>query len=99
VLPWTPFPTRESLREWLRVNDRFHRDILDLLRTAGPMLSRDIPDTCVVPWQSSGWANQRNVTQMLEFMTIGGEVAIAGRQGKQPSRSRVAPRSCRLSTG
>jgi hypothetical protein len=77
------FPTRESLREWLRVNDRFRRDILDLLRTSGPLLSRDIPDTCVVPWQSSGWTNRRNVTQMLEFMMIGGEVAIAGRQGKQ----------------
>ena len=35
---------------------------------AGPLTSRDIPDTCVVPWASTGWTNNRNVTQMLEFL-------------------------------
>jgi hypothetical protein len=55
----------------------------DLLGSSGPLLSRDIPDTAVEPWKSSGWTNNRNVTQMLEFMVKGGEVAIAGRQGKQ----------------
>jgi hypothetical protein len=77
------FPNRESSREWLRVNDRFRRDILELLGASGPLLSRDVPDTCVVPWQSTGWTNNRNVTQMLESLMLGGEVAIAGRQGKQ----------------
>jgi hypothetical protein len=77
------FPTREAAREWLRVNDPFRRDILDLLAASGPLLSRDIPDTCVEPWKSSGWTNNRNVTQMLEFLMKGGEVAIAGRKGKQ----------------
>jgi hypothetical protein len=77
------FPTRESVREWLRVNDRFRRDILDLLAASGPLLSRDIPDTCVEPWRSSGWTNNRNVTQMLEFLMKGGEVAVASRKGKQ----------------
>ena len=77
------FPSRESSREWLRVNDRFRRDILELLGASGPLLSRDIPDTCVLPWQSTAWTNNRNVTQMLEFLMLGGEVGIAGRQGKQ----------------
>jgi uncharacterized protein len=35
-----------------------------------------------VPWKSSGWTNNRNVTQLLEFMTLRGEVAIAGRRGR-----------------
>ena len=39
------WPSRETPREWLRLNDRFRRDILDLLGTSGPLLSRDIPDT------------------------------------------------------
>ncbi|GGO24748.1 DNA glycosylase AlkZ-like family protein [Micromonospora parathelypteridis] len=77
------WPTHERERKWLRVNDAFRRDVLDLLGRSGPLLSRDIPDTCAVPWPSSGWTNNRNVTQMLEFLVLRGEVAIAGRQGRQ----------------
>jgi uncharacterized protein YcaQ len=76
-------PSREGPRAWLRANDSFRRDILDLLRDSGPLLSRDIPDTSVVPWPSTGWTNNRNVTQMLEILMWRGEVAIAGRQGRQ----------------
>jgi len=68
---------------WLRDNDRFRRDILKLLKRSGPLTSRDIPDTCAVPWASSGWTNDRNVTQMLEFLQARGEVAIAGRVGRE----------------
>jgi hypothetical protein len=76
-------PSYETSREWLRVNDRFRRDVLDLIGRSGPLLSRDIPDTSVVPWQSTGWTGNRNVTQMLEFLMMRGEVAIAGRRGRQ----------------
>jgi uncharacterized protein len=76
-------PSHASSREWLRRNDRFRRDVLDRLATSGPLLSRDIPDTSAVPWQSSGWTGNRNVTQMLEFLMMRGEVAIAGRRGRQ----------------
>ncbi|RAO33889.1 uncharacterized protein ONO86_04981 [Micromonospora noduli] len=76
-------PGHERHREWLRANDSFRRDVLDLLGRSGPLLSRDIPDTSAVPWPSSGWTNNRNVTQMLEFLVLRGEVAIAGRQGRQ----------------
>jgi uncharacterized protein YcaQ len=37
----------------------------------------------VVPWASSGWTNNRNVTQMLEILMLRGEVAIAGRAGRE----------------
>src|SRR5207237_7435217 len=37
------------------------------------------PDTSVVPWASTGWTKNRNVTQMLEFLMMRGEIAIAGR--------------------
>jgi uncharacterized protein YcaQ len=77
------FPSYERSRVWLRDNDRFRRDILKVLKGAGPLSSRDIPDTCVVPWASSGWTNNRNVTQMLEFLAMRGEVAIAGRVGRE----------------
>ncbi|GAA4573529.1 DNA glycosylase AlkZ-like family protein [Planotetraspora kaengkrachanensis] len=68
-------------RDWVRANDACRLDVLDRLRSAGPLPSRDIPDTCAVPWKSTGWTNNRNVTQMLEFMVGRGEVAVAGRRG------------------
>jgi uncharacterized protein YcaQ len=57
--------SHERTHAWIRDNDRFRRDILELLGSSGPLSSRDIPDTCVVPWASTGWTNNRNVTQML----------------------------------
>ncbi|HSL66061.1 MAG TPA: crosslink repair DNA glycosylase YcaQ family protein [Gaiellaceae bacterium] len=77
---WPPW---ERTRAWLRDNDPFRRDILDLLGSSGPLSSRDIPDTCVVPWASTGWTNDRNVNQMLELLMMRGEVAIAGRVGRE----------------
>ncbi len=68
---------------WVEENDSFRRDVLELLRRSGPLLSRDVPDTSVVPWQSTGWTGNRNVTQMLEFLSARGEVATTRRSGRQ----------------
>ncbi len=70
-------------QRWLARNDAFRRDILALLAERGPLQSRDIPDTSVVPWASTGWTGNRNVTQMLELMAMSGDVAIAARRGRQ----------------
>jgi uncharacterized protein len=77
------WPRWERSRAWLRSNDSFRRDILERLRSAGPLQSRDIPDTSVVPWASTGWTNKKNVTQMLEYLVMRCEVAIAGRAGRE----------------
>jgi uncharacterized protein len=77
------FPGYPRAHEWFRANDRFRQDILELLASSGPLASRDVPDTCVVPWASTGWTNNRNVTQMLEFLMMRGEVAIAGRVARE----------------
>ena len=79
----TGYTAQSTVRDWIEANDRFRRDILARLRDSGPLLSRDIPDTSQVPWGSTGWTNNRNVTQMLEFLSARGEVAIAGRVGRQ----------------
>jgi len=73
---------RPSQRDWVQANDACRLDILDRLGSSGPLTSRELPDTCKVPWKSSGWTNNRNVSQLLEFMTLRGEVAIAGRRGR-----------------
>jgi uncharacterized protein YcaQ len=72
---------RASRRDWVRANDACRRDILKRLSKSGPLTSRELPDTCVVPWKSSGWTNDRNVSQLLELMVLRGEVAVAGRKG------------------
>ena len=78
----SPFE-RQRRREWLCANDGFRRRVLELLRASGPLPSRDIPDTCEVPWESTGWTHDRNVTQMLEFLASRGEVAVSARRGRQ----------------
>ena len=81
------WPGRGQLRDWqqihidwVRANDACRRDILDRLGALGPLPSRDLPDTCQVPWKSTGWTNDRNVTRLLDFMVRRGEVAVAGRR-------------------
>jgi uncharacterized protein len=69
-------------RDWVLANDRCRRDILSRLRMSGPLPSRELPDTCDKRWASSGWANNKNVAKLLEFMVQRGEVAVAGRKGR-----------------
>jgi len=71
---------QQSHVDWMRANDACRRDILDRLSALGPLPSRDLPDTCQVPWKSTGWTNDRNVTRLLDFMVRRGEVAVAGRR-------------------
>jgi len=73
---------REDNRDWVAANDGCRRDILDRLRSDGPLPSADLPDTCTVPWRSSGWNNNRNVLMLLGLMVQRGEVAVAGHQGR-----------------
>lgn len=84
---WSTHPDapgwRRQQRAWVETNDQCRRDILALLASSGPLMARDIPDTCVRPWKSSGWNNDRNVGQMLDLMVVRGEVAVAGRQSGQ----------------
>ncbi|TDC39424.1 winged helix-turn-helix domain-containing protein [Micromonospora sp. 15K316] len=74
-------PWQEELREWVAANNGCRLDILARLRADGPLTSRELPDTCAVPWRSSGWTDNRNVTKLLDFLVQRGEVAAAGRRG------------------
>ena len=84
------WPGRGELREWqvaradwVKANEACRLDILDRLRSSGPLTSRDIPDTCAVPWESTGWTNNQNVTRLLEIMVQRGEIATTGRKGRE----------------
>lgn len=73
---------RQAQADWVAANAGFRRDILDRLEDEGPLTSREIPDTSAVGWTSSGWNNYRNVRMMIEFLELRGELAAAGRRGR-----------------
>ena len=75
-------PWHRSVADWLEDNEACRRDILETLRQDGPLPARELPDTCVRPWKSSGWNDRRNVGRMLEIMVAKGQVAAAGREGR-----------------
>jgi hypothetical protein len=76
-------PWQEDNREWLRTNDGCRRDILARLRADGPLPQSQLPDTCIRKWGSSGWNDNKNVLMLLGLMVQRGEVAIAGREGRE----------------
>jgi uncharacterized protein YcaQ len=76
-------PWQADNARWVRANDRCRGDIIIRLSGDGPLTARELPDTCVEPWKSSGWSNNKNVIRMLEFMTARGEVAVAGHEGRE----------------
>jgi len=73
---------KKTQRDWVATNDFCRRDILRRLRESGPLTTAEVPDTCVKPWASSGWNNNRNVTMMVAFMVQRGEVASVGIEGR-----------------
>ena len=73
---------QEDVRDWVSANNDCRRDILERLRADGPLPTSELPDTCVVPWASSGWNNNRNLRMMLDKLVQRGEVAAAGGQGR-----------------
>ena len=74
---------QEDYRDWVTANDGCRHDILAMLRAEGPTAARDLPDTCDVPWRSTGWTNNKNVMKLLEIMEARGEVAVASRNGRE----------------
>ncbi|MCE9621164.1 MAG: winged helix DNA-binding domain-containing protein [Actinomycetia bacterium] len=74
---------KKAQRDWVEANDMCRRDILRRLRASGPLTARELPDTCRRPWASSGWNNNKNVTMLLDLMVLRGEVAGAGREGRE----------------
>lgn len=75
--------TARFIRHWLTANRSFRQYVLAELRNRGPLRSRDLDDRAQLPWQSSGWTHERNVSQMLEFLQARGEVSVVRREGNE----------------
>ncbi len=73
----------QQTRDWLAANAAFRADVVARVTADGPLRTGEIPDTAAASWGSTGWTNNRNVTQMLELLVRLGEVAVSGRTGRE----------------
>jgi uncharacterized protein YcaQ len=90
----------EWIREFLRENARFRRHVLSELEANGPLLSRDLEHDLMPAGQGHRWWGDRHVRLMLDILAARGEIAVAGRNGKQrvwDRSERVFPESDKLS--
>ena len=71
--------------KFLKANAKFRKYILRELEERGPLPSRALEDRSVARWgEGTGiWWGSRNVALMLEILHGVGDVAVAGRSGKQ----------------
>ncbi len=74
---------QERTLAWVEANEACRIDVLETLRQDGPLPLSALPDTCAVPWRSSGWNNAKNVKMLVGLMVERGEVARAGREGRE----------------
>ena len=79
--PAGPWGFHKRAKAWLAANGPFIDYVLGELRSRGPLRSRDLEDRSASDWQSRGWTHQRNVTQLLEYLSAQGRVAVSGRDG------------------
>lgn len=76
-------PWQDEYAGWVQDNEACRLDLLEVLRSDGPLPARALPDTCVRPWRSSGWTEGKNVMKLLECMEQRGEVAVVAREGRE----------------
>jgi uncharacterized protein len=73
----------EWIRDFLRTNARFRRHVLRELERNGPLLSRDLEHDLMPAGEGHRWWGDRQVRLMLDILAARGEIAVAGRNGKQ----------------
>ena len=71
------------VRTFLAANVEFAGYVVEELDRRGPLRSRDLEDRSASGWRSRGWTNQRNLTQMLDYLSAQGRIAVAGRAGNE----------------
>jgi uncharacterized protein len=80
----TKLASQRRTAEFLKTNAAFRRYILRELDRRGPLLSRELEDRSAgTRGEKHRWYGTRRVGVLLEIMHRRGEVAVAGRRGKQ----------------
>lgn len=71
------------VRDFLGENARFRRYVLRELDRNGPLLSRDLKADLLPKSDPHRWWGTRQVRLMLEILQTHGDIAVAGRSGRQ----------------
>jgi uncharacterized protein len=71
------------VRDFLAENQAFRRYVLRELERRGPLPSRELEDRAVGEAEKHRWFGSRRVGLMLTALHLRGEVAVAGRLGRQ----------------
>jgi len=71
------------VRDFMQANARFRRYVLRELERNGPLLSRELKADLLPDYEPHRWWGTRQVRLMLELLQARGEIAVAGRAGKQ----------------
>ncbi|MEP6694967.1 MAG: crosslink repair DNA glycosylase YcaQ family protein [Chloroflexota bacterium] len=79
----TRYTNFASRSRWMRANLPLRRQVLSRLRREGPLATSAFDGREAVSWHSTGWTNDRNASQMLEFLSAEGRVLVAGRAGQE----------------
>lgn len=77
------YTSRRWRMAWMRKNLTLRRQVLSRLRREGPLATSAFDGREAVSWHSTGWTNDRNASQMLEFLSAEGRVLVAGRTGQE----------------
>ncbi len=77
------YTNRKWRAAWMRKNMPLRRQVLSRLRREGPLATSAFDGREAVSWHSTGWTNERNASQMLEFLSAEGRVLVAGRTGQE----------------
>jgi uncharacterized protein len=79
----TQYSAERWVRDFVRENASFRRYVLRELERRGPLPSRELEDRAGGEWERHRWYGSRRVGLMLTSLHLRGEVAVAGRVGKQ----------------
>jgi uncharacterized protein YcaQ len=77
------YTNRKWRAAWMAKNMPLRRQVLSRLRREGPLATSAFDGREAVSWHSTGWTNERNASQMLEFLSAEGRVLVAGRAGQE----------------
>lgn len=79
----THYSAERWVRDFIADNQHFRRYVLRELERRGPLLSRELDDRAKGEAQEHRWYGSRRVGLMLTSLHLRGEVAVAGRVGRQ----------------
>lgn len=70
-------------KEWLEKNSRFRDYVLGEMRERGPVQSKEFADTSSSSWTTTGGNSDRDITRMLYYLWMRGEIMVARRKNGQ----------------